>query len=490
VSAPRRSAAALAPRLAGFACAAALLLPAPPARAAGARTDFEVRSGGGHADVPIVVEGRALAPLLGRPIPNLRLLGWRDGGWRPVPFQIDPRVLLRRPDRYDRLVHVLDGPDGADAGAARVLGPDDELVFLSGDAGPAPPASALPPSGSRGGALIGVAGAGAVALFAFDRPPPASPRRYVAYDPAHDRIDARAYTLGFSRAHPSVFDTLRIRPAPGVTGGAPDGPPNLVDTVKIRVRGRFLHAIPLRRTEADFQTERAGARAGPVRVVRGSRQRLALWLGIKSPLVEEEQIFYPDDFEFPIWFVKSSALNRVASRLSVSAGPDLSGAALGMRVRVAGDERAFLVDGRMDASERALSGENAPWSLIYGAPGAVLSRIAAFPVHASSGTQGAERDPKRLPAAPFRLTYLDDRARRDPPEREPGQIGALAWAFPDLAKLPPGEYHWTIRTRVMPRFAPGDERALLADLENPPAVRVTPLPAARQDPAAAPAPAR
>jgi hypothetical protein len=86
-------------------------------------------------DEPVVVTGRALAPLLGRRIGSLGLLVWRGGAWHPIPFQVDPRVLLRRPGRATRLVHLLRAPGEPDPVPSRPLGPEDELVFMREDAG-------------------------------------------------------------------------------------------------------------------------------------------------------------------------------------------------------------------------------------------------------------------------------------------------------------------------------------------------------------------
>jgi hypothetical protein len=231
----------------------------------------------------------------------------------------------------------------------------------------------------------------------------------------------------------------------------------------VRIRGRILHAIPLARSEADFETHSDGARAGPVRIVRGSRERLSMFLGLMSPPVEEEQIFFPDGFEFPIWFVKSGVMNRVATRLDVRAGPDWSSAAIGMRMRVEGEPRDARVDGRMEPEERRLTREGPTWNLLHGPEGAILTKLMA-----RSGPGGR-------PRVPVRTEYLDDRDARDPPEREPGTLGGIAFAFHDLARLEPGEYHWAVVTRLLPRYREGDERGALAAIESPPRVSVAPV---------------
>lgn len=413
-------------------------------------------------DAPVVVRGHALAPLLGQRIGALGLLAWRDGAWRPIPFQVDPRVLLERSGRAARLVHLLRTPGAVDPVPSRPLGPEDEVLFMREDAGAEPFVTSTPP-GARKGVLLRVAGGGAVGLFVFDGPPPLSPIRYVRYDEAADRVDARTYTLAFSRTHPLVFDTLRIR-SPGEDARAPGAlSPNLIDRIKVRIRARILHAFPLSRSEADFETHRDGVRAGPVRIVRGSRERLSMLLGLKSPPVEEEQIFFPDGFEFPIWFVKSGVMNRVATRLDVRAGPDWSSAALGMRLRVEGEPGDAPVDGRMEPEERRLTAEGPTWNLLHGPRGAILTKIVALP-----GPDGGSR-------VPVGTWYRDDRDERDPPEREPGTIGAIAFEFSDLARLGPGEYHWAVVTRVMPHYREGDERAALEAIETPPRVSVVPL---------------
>ncbi len=413
-----------------------------------------------HADEAraVVIEGRAVPGLLGEPIAGLRLLVWTGNGWGPAPYQIDPRVRLARSKRPGRLLYLLGSPGGTDPADTRVLSADDELVFMAGDLGPEPPEGASPP-GSRAGAILGVGGDGGFAgLFAFDAPPPQSKRRYVRYNAAADEIQARSYTLAFSKDHPIVFDSLRLHPPadPPVSRPAPD----IVDRVKIRVRGRILGLFPLRRDESDFRTILDGVRPGPVRVVRGCIHRLPLLPGFRSPEVREEQIFYPDGYEFPIWFAKSTAMGRLLTRLSLRIGPDWSPAARGMRAHVDRGAGPFLVDGRMDAAELAFEGQGASWSVLEDGRTALFSRISA-----ADG-------PVSRPQIPFRLQYRDAAGESDPPEEHQGRMGSLAFEFSALQKLPPGEYRWVVRTRIIAGYQPGAETAVLSALAPITAVRV------------------
>ncbi|MFQ5457314.1 MAG: hypothetical protein ACE5FC_02505, partial [Myxococcota bacterium] len=326
-----------------------------------------------------------------------------------------------------------------------------------GDLGRPPPAGASPP-GSRAGAVLAAGERGFAGLFAFASPPRRSETRYVRYDAAADAIAARSYTLAFSKAHPIIFDTLRLHP-PGVDPEGPP-PPNLVDRTKIRLRGRILGVIPWRKNETDFRTAIDGVRDGPVRVVRGCLHRPPALPGLTAPETREEQFFYADGFSFPIWFTAPSGMGRILSRLSLRVGPDWSPAARGMRVHVPGASAPFTIDGRMEASERAFRGEGAAWSVIENGRVALVSRIAA----------GADAT---LAAVPFRLRYRDDGDEADPPERYPGQMGALAFAFPEIGKLGGGPHRWIVRTRILAGYTPGGAERILGAMEPLTAARVT-----------------
>ena len=405
-----------------------------------------------HADQApaVVIEAREVPGLLGEPLSDLRLLVWTGKGWGPVPYQIDPRVRVARPGRAERLLYLLGSPGGTDPASSRRLSADDELVFMAGDLGREPP-EGVSPSGSRGGAILEVGDRGFAGLFAFDSPPPRSKRRYVRYSAERDEIHARSYTLAFSKAHPIVFDSLRLHPPAEPTAGR--HAPDILDRVKIRVRGRILGVFPLRRDESDFRTILDGVRPGPVRVVRGCIHRLPLLPGFRSPEVREEQIFYPDGYEFPIWFTKSPAMGRLITRLSLRVGLDWSPAAGGMRARLEGGAGPFLLDGRMDRAEGAFEGEGASWSVLENGRTALVSRISA--------TDG----PDARPQIPFRLYYRDAAGESDPPEEHPGRMGSLAFVFPALQKLPPGEYRWVVQTRIIAGYQPGAEGAVLGALD-------------------------
>ncbi len=420
-------------------------------------------------DAPVVVPAHALGRLLGEPIGSLRLLRWTGESFAVVPFQIDPRERRAHPGRRPRRLHVLATPGERDIVDARPLAPDDELVFMRSDLGSVPPRGEAPP-GSRTGALIEIDRGGAAALFAFDAPPPRSARRYVQSDARGDRIEARAYTLAFSRARPGILETLRLHPvgtqstAATMKQPADPEPPDILDRVKIRISGRLLHLIPIRVDEGDIETRVAGLRAGPVRVVRVCRHRVPLVPGIRSPWVVEAQIFYPDGFEFPLWLAKPPKMRRLLTHLSFRVGPDWSPAARGLRVRVPGAPAAAVVDGRMDAAERALDSARVSWSVLIGEQAAYFSRLDR-----GSGEGGATKPD-------VRVRYRDNADRADAPEDHPGEIGSLAYEVHDATGLPAGEYRWTVRTRVLPDFMPGDERMVLKALAPATLHRVIEIP--------------
>src|SRR5206468_9936270 len=90
----------------------------------------------------------------------------------------------------------------------------------------------------------------------------------------------------------------------------------------------------------------------------------------------------------------------------------------------------FLIDGAMDAAERAFKADGTWFVLAHGHE-AILVTITLSPNLAS--------------AIPFGIVYLDDATRAAPPERVPGSVPLVGFRGRDLQKLPPDRYHFDLR---------------------------------------------
>lgn len=231
-----------------------------------AAADGEPKTLGRGLD-PVVVRTGDLEALGERRTERLSLLRFEDGGWAPIPFQVDPMD--------------ADGQPILPAAAEPVFGAGDELVFMAGDSGDRAPDEAFdetweaaveievrdPLDGGRGWVYL-----------ASSARPLRSPQRYVHYDERLHRASSDHYEVDYAVGH-NFLTALRVLPAAGGSGE------NLLRGTRMHGQPRFFlllgHWSP-EFTERTSLVEVEGVRNGPVRAIR--RVRLSVDLG---PLLPE-----------------------------------------------------------------------------------------------------------------------------------------------------------------------------------------------------------
>src|SRR4029077_17531541 len=72
------------------------------------------------------------------------------------------------------------------------------------------------------------------------------------------------------------------------------------------------------------------------------------------------------------------------------------------------------------------------------------------------------------------LLYRDDASRPNPPEQVPGTVPLVGYEGRGIEKLPGGRYTFALHIFTLDGYHRGDERAVLAELDAPLAVSVTP----------------
>ena len=212
---------------------------------------------------PVIVVGAELVPLLGHPVEQFRLYGFRSGAFEVIPHQVEAR---------DERGEIVFGDPNAER---RAIGPRDELVFMARDAGDRAEPRGLPPDADAAWEieLIDSVGGerGWVYLLHFGgKPPPLSPVRYAAFDPETNEARGWYYSVRYAPER-NYYTSMRILPGPGRSG------PELLSRMQIRIEAAFSLVFATWRpefTEEDFTARVDGVKNGPVRAVRRVRQSL------------------------------------------------------------------------------------------------------------------------------------------------------------------------------------------------------------------------
>ncbi len=394
----------------------------------------------------VVIPGKQLKKVKGKPIADLRLMVFKDGSLAPIPFQVDERQA-----NGDFVMKRADGSMDQDGDKGK-LDNNDELVFMASDSGdkgdPAasgPPCSAWseitlrdPKSGDLGWAY----------LLAFDKNAPAlSPVRYMQYNqkPEYDELITPHYTLRFPNGN-VFFHDLMIHESAG--GNNKD----LMDRIKMRSGVDVLGGwVSITRTEEDFVHEVLGVIEGPVRVIRQTDTRLVLLLSLKSPSAIVDGSFYPTCFEFPSMLSLPFRMDIFASGAYLRQGWDLNKTAKGLKLYTSVNREGVTMDGKMSPAETTMasSQDTLRWALGTGKQGSFVF----------FGTWDSGSPLKAL------LYYEDDLTRLEPPEDDPGVMG-FAYKLVNLHEMGGEEYPFNITNYVLPNYD-GDIDRVLRVLDHP-----------------------
>lgn len=400
---------------------------------------------------PVVIKGREFPSMKGMGLDGFRLFAFCRGQWQPLPFQID------EVDGDGLYVLPSGKRPNKDTGKGELAGrldDDDELVFMVSDVGDKAP-SEKGGLGERCAAEIEVrdpvSGAkGWAYLMWFERPPAASPKDYVRFDPRQDRVFAEAYTLGYSPAKDLVYTTYMAIPHSGA--GRTDA--SLLDRVNIRFTASiFLKSITFSRNEDDFVSEVIAYKDGPVRVMRRVANSMRLALGVQSPKIIAYSVYYRDSIETPNTMHLPVGLGSVAKSIYFEGGSDYTHNAFGMQFYCSEDTRGVLADGRMSPQERSLLQAEHEWTVMSGPQGTIMSRVEM-----GEGLKGVLGK---------RLIYIDDLERSNAPEDEPGTTPKIGFALTNILALKKGTYYYNVHFYFLPSYVPGREKPYLDIIDHP-----------------------
>jgi hypothetical protein len=404
----------------------------------------------------VLVPGRRLEGFLGQPLPGIRLMVWQDGRWEPVPFQIDEKneggeFLFPFGDENDQ--------DQLD----HKLGPWDELAFMARDAGSRAALTGWPSGVAKAGELEIIdpltGENGWFYLFSFVEPPSLSPVDLIRYDPDFDRIHSKYYAAGYSRIKNDQKAVMEYYSVPEKDGG--EGV-NWFDSAKIWTQIKLFFSLFKITIHSDNWVSWVPAYIdGPIRVIVKKRTAIKIGLGLHTPTVEADLVYYPHYFVSAVVIAIPFDPSLVTSTLRLSIGTDLNHHATGMLFWNSENLEPVIVDGRMSPQERAMDMSPDRWRVV-------------------SGEHQGKYMGKAVYAGNFKLSnikldegrYVDDYTHKEPPENEPGIFGSYNWTW-DITNGKKGSYVvWMEAHYGLPIESEEDLKRCLDVTDNPLRVRI------------------
>lgn len=429
---------------------------------------------------PVVVDNSVLRQALeGIPIPNIRVLVFRNGQFGCIPFQVDERgpqgdlILTQGPlkgKERDR-----DG-DYVDATSLGVFNGLDEVVFMAMDMGRRAPLETWPEGADRAVEILvldPVDGSRAWAyICSLSDPPPLVNKDYIDYKTIEREkgkpevhIVAEHYHAAFTDiSKPVAQSDWQIRQ------GAWEGK-DIMKTFRsiIDIHLGFIHF--------DFTLEniipkRLGQIDGPVRVVRRIRNSVR-FAGIPIPdflvkkmagaALDTDSFYYPGYFYFNGELSVPSVLVKYGKNSKAIFTTDFNSQAVGSNwMDEKNQDSACLIDGVMSPQEKALDNSLYKWALFHGEQGGWMN-ILTF-------GEGFRR-------LHIRLYYMDNAIDGFIPEGDPRLIayGSTGYRVRDFQKILPGKplVFTTNVFPIFPDYQKGDETGYINLIFHPLEVSAT-----------------
>jgi hypothetical protein len=229
---------------------------------------------------PVIITGKDLPHLLGKPISSIRVL---NTAGKAIPFQID--------EVTDDGEYVLDRGETPNTGMGTgLLDQKDEIVFLWNDA------DEVPEPGFHHRDLVRLTrgNSSRAVLISLDPSIPLSTKRYIEYNHATQYVATPYYYASFAR---NRFHFTKA----GVMDFAAGRYVDLTNELRVEILLRTLFGlIPIRYTEENIVCLVRRYKVGPIRLIRRGDFHLNLGFGVKGSRAAVNQICYPQIVKVPV----------------------------------------------------------------------------------------------------------------------------------------------------------------------------------------------
>ena len=288
---------------------------------------------------PVVLTGRDLPRMLGKPVSELRVLGL---GGNAIPFQVDEVTL-----GGEYVLPMGERPNTVEGDGK--FGERDEIVFLFEDADEF--RGRRTGSGAGGGEVV-VLSRGAekrAVVVLADKSVPLSPKRYIQYDHTIQRIATSFYYAEFAK---NRFHFVRA----GVTDFKTGEYVDLTNELRVAIHLRALFGlVPMAYTEDNIVCLVRRYKVGPVRLIRRGDFHLNMGLGVKGSKAAVNQICYPQAVKVPVYVNLPIRFRTLFSQAYIEMTPVMRSEGKQFNFTVPSEKLAFSVGGeRTDTLHAAM----------------------------------------------------------------------------------------------------------------------------------------
>lgn len=367
----------------------------------------------------VVLSGSTLTPLIGASVRKISLYADQGGGLSPITYQIDRR------DKKDRYI-LGDEQDNETSSSDFILDNNDEIVFIKKEAGKRLVKSSATAFQNELVEIEIKDTALEPSAWVYARisnePNQLHKVKYITYDPSTDTVFNNLYKIGFSKRLPFFIETLSWN-----LGHAESWSANVIDTMKIRHKGDLFGFIPFERTGADYDSKLTKFKAGPLRVIRRTENRVRVLWTLKTPVVYVDYVMTPNGFfmdtiidipfKIGLFFSNVETFNTI----DWNNDPNLPQ----LKILPPNSQTTLIIDGKMSPEESDFNQLNAD----------------NLSIKSSLGTMHVRIDiPDDFPIKPW-LYLRDNIDEPDAPENIPGQFGNLGFKTTGWENIDTNTHH-------------------------------------------------
>jgi hypothetical protein len=357
------------------------------------------------------------------PIDLVRVVVFTNGGFSPIPFQIDKRgkkgkYLFPGEKEFDR----------------KTLSPHDEFVMQGDDLGEKATGAALP---ALPGAieievtLHGKKGYAYVGTFPIEK----NPADYVRFAPENSGVVTPLYDVGCYPGNATFFDRIAM-------GGV-----DHLDRVKLRASASLFYGkVRIDRNEEDIRSKKVEVVDGPVRVLQRIEYSVRMVAGIHSPTLSRVTKSYKSVYLIPNRMRVPFNMERFFTDLRTTAAYDFDPTIAGAKIYCSNCGNGFLVNGKMDDFEFSETGLGSRNMALCSPHGTLMTSIKT----------NEKVDVLNVQTGGF---YKDDQSVMDRPESIPGMFGTFGYRLENLHKVPKGVYDFYL-AMLFPDECPDPDKIL------------------------------
>lgn len=379
---------------------------------------------------PVVLTGSALPALVGAPTSRIAIYVYRDGELKPILHQLDRRDT-------DGNFQFTDAADQANE-ASYKFDANDECVFMASDAGEKQ--ARLPDDlGVVSVTEIEIVDATAAQsywAYAVVLAVPSATRAnpaYVVYDTANDAVTSDVYRATFSKEQPFLTTGLSLRDPVADRWG-----PNLVDTMKVRHAGKLFGKFDFVRTQADYRSKLVAVKAGPVRVIRRTANRVRVLGFLRTPSIYIDYLCYRQGLTYDVLVDVPFRIGWFFSDMTTRMTMDWRNSPYFPKTKIY--SRSFTdgltIDGKMSEKKQQFNRSEDTEFVMANAHETMLVRLDYGP---------------DLPITKHVYLY-DDHDQPDPPEIVPGQFGNVGFLTTGWELMDTKLHHMALSVTMIPRL--------------------------------------